>query len=166
MDTLFYDTFTDGEDYIAASTDKGLAYVGLAKDADVELPVFFKGYRFVQDAPKNEEAVRQLKEYFTGNRHSFDLPLDMKGTDFQKSVWQQLLRIPFGQVQTYSQLAQNIKNEKGVRAVANAVGRNPLMIVVPCHRVIGKNGRLTGFRGGVALKKRLLEHEGVLHVKD
>jgi len=109
------------------------------------------------------EAVEQLEAYFQGDLLEFDLPLAAQGTPFQSQVWQVLLAIPFGQTRTYAQIARQIGRPKAFRAVGAANGQNPLPIVVPCHRVIGSDGSLTGFGGGLDLKKALLEHEaGVL----
>ncbi|MFH8133830.1 methylated-DNA--[protein]-cysteine S-methyltransferase [Pantoea osteomyelitidis] len=105
------------------------------------------------------EAARQLEEYFSGTRQQFDLPLDFAGTAFQKKVWQALLSIPFGETRSYRQIAEQIGHPAAVRAVGAANGRNPLSIVAPCHRVIGANGKLTGFAGGLAVKAFLLDLE-------
>jgi methylated-DNA-[protein]-cysteine S-methyltransferase len=105
------------------------------------------------------EAIRQLREYFSGRRTDFDLPLVPEGTAFQKSVWQSLLRIPYGATISYGELARWVGNPKASRAVGAANGKNPLPIVIPCHRVIGANGTLTGFGGGLPIKKALLELE-------
>ncbi len=102
---------------------------------------------------------KQLREYFKGKRKEFDLPILFNGTDFQKKVWDALLEIPFGAVATYSDIANMINNPKGVRAVGLANSKNPISIIVPCHRVIGKNGKLTGYAGGLERKEWLIEHE-------
>lgn len=108
------------------------------------------------------KAVKALEEYFAGKRHDFsDLTLAPSGTDFQKRVWQALYKIPFGETRSYGDIARAIDNPKGVRAVGLANGKNPIPIIVPCHRVIGANGTLTGFGGGLPTKKWLLEHEGI-----
>ena len=109
-----------------------------------------------------EAASSQLREYFKGRRRDFDLPLDTAGTQFQRRVWRALREIPYGQVRSYRELADSIGAAKAVRAVGAANGRNPLPIVVPCHRVIGSNGQLTGFAGGLAAKETLLKLEGAL----
>jgi methylated-DNA-[protein]-cysteine S-methyltransferase len=106
-----------------------------------------------------EDAVYQLKEYFEGSRQQFDLKLNPSGTDFQKKVWEALLEIPFGKTISYLDLSKKLGDVKAIRAVASANGKNPLWIVVPCHRVIGTNGDLTGYAGGLHRKKWLLEHE-------
>jgi len=113
------------------------------------------------DHPVLEEAARQLGAYFAGERRSFDLPLDFHGTDFQKRVWTALLAIPFGETRSYAQIARAIGAPTAFRAVGAANGRNPISIVAPCHRVIGTNGRLTGFAGGLAAKQHLLRLEGL-----
>lgn len=106
-----------------------------------------------------EDAVYQFKEYFEGSRKEFDLKLNPSGTDFQKKVWDALLEIPFGKTISYLELSKRLGDVKAIRAVASANGKNPLWIVVPCHRVIGTNGDLTGYAGGLHRKKWLLEHE-------
>lgn len=109
-----------------------------------------------------DQAVAALNEYFAGERKEFsDLTLAPQGTTFQLSVWSALLKIPFGHTQSYGDIARAIKNPRGVRAVGLANGKNPIPIIVPCHRVIGSNGSLTGFGGGLPTKKWLLQHEGV-----
>jgi methylated-DNA-[protein]-cysteine S-methyltransferase len=106
-----------------------------------------------------KEAAKQLMEYFSGRRTSFDLPLAPEGTSFQKSVWRQLCDIPYGETISYGELARRVGNPKASRAVGAANGQNPLPIVVPCHRVIGANGKLTGFGGGIPVKEALLALE-------
>src|SRR5262249_1622899 len=105
------------------------------------------------------EASRQLKAYFAGDLKVFTLRLDFRGTDFQKSVWEALLTIPFGETRSYSDIARQIAKPKASRAVGAATGRNPISIIVPCHRVVGSNGALTGFAGGIAAKEYLLRLE-------
>jgi methylated-DNA-[protein]-cysteine S-methyltransferase len=104
-------------------------------------------------------ARQQLDEYLTRDRQVFDIPLLLVGTDFQKSVWNELINVPYGLTSTYLQLAKNIDNERAVRAVASANGANSIAIIVPCHRIIGSNGELVGYGGGLALKQRLLKLE-------
>lgn len=106
------------------------------------------------------ETERQLKEYFAGVRAHFDIPLEFSGTEFQKQVWAALLTIPFGETRSYLDIAEQIGNVKAVRAVGAANGRNPISIIAPCHRVIGKSGDLTGFAGGLRAKELLLLLEG------
>ena len=106
-----------------------------------------------------QEAVSQLSDYFDGKRKDFNFKLNPKGTDFQQKVWQELLNIPFGKTISYLDLSKKLSDVKAIRAVASANGKNPLWIVVPCHRVIGTDGSLTGYAGGLWRKKWLLEHE-------
>ena len=112
-----------------------------------------------QDHEILQKTRLQLDEYFNMQRRSFNIPILMVGTDFQKSVWEALLKVPYGTTSTYLQLAKDIGNEKAVRAVANANGANAIGIIIPCHRIIGTNGELTGYAGGLPLKKQLLELE-------
>ncbi|MYC93536.1 MAG: methylated-DNA--[protein]-cysteine S-methyltransferase [Caldilineaceae bacterium SB0661_bin_32] len=116
--------------------------------------------------PLLEEVRRQLDAYFAGDLRCFDLPLDLEGTPFQRQVWQQLLSVGYGQTASYQDIAVAIDNPKAVRAVGAANGRNPVAIIVPCHRIIGSGGRtkLTGYGGGLWRKEWLLRHEGVLLV--
>ncbi|GED22331.1 methylated-DNA--[protein]-cysteine S-methyltransferase [Halomonas halmophila] len=106
-----------------------------------------------------DRARQQLAEYFDGQRHAFDLPLAPLGTDFQRRVWDALSTIPFGETRNYGEIADQLRCKGGQRAVGNANGKNPLAIVVPCHRVIGSDGSLTGYAGGIGRKQWLLAHE-------
>ena len=106
-----------------------------------------------------QEAVLQLQDYFEKKRTSFDFKINLKGTEFQQKVWKGLLEIPFGKTMSYMELSKNMGDAKAIRAVASANGKNPLWIVIPCHRVIGADGSLTGYAGGLWRKKWLLEHE-------
>ena len=106
-----------------------------------------------------KDACRQLGEYFEGKRQKFDLPLKPHGTEFQRSAWKSLLSIPYGETRSYLQQAEYIQNPKAIRAIGQANSRNPITIIIPCHRVIGKNGSLTGYAGGLERKKQLLALE-------
>jgi methylated-DNA-[protein]-cysteine S-methyltransferase len=106
-----------------------------------------------------EDCVHQLHEYFEGKRTQFDLTLNPEGTEFQKKVWNELQVIPYGKTCSYLKLSQQMGDIKAIRAVANANGKNPIWIIIPCHRVIGSDGSLTGYAGGLHRKKWLLEHE-------
>lgn len=114
---------------------------------------------WIEDPDKFESARQQLAEYFAGKRKVFDLELNPKGTDFQKKVWRELVKIPYGRTISYGELAKRIGNPSASRAVGLANGKNPISIIIPCHRVIGKNGSLTGFGGGIEVKRFLLDHE-------
>jgi len=106
-----------------------------------------------------EETKNQLAQYFLGKRQNFEIPLILAGSDFQQQVWKALMGIEFGSMVSYQQLANSLQKEKAVRAVASAIGANALSIIVPCHRVVGSNGQLTGYAGGLGTKKKLLEIE-------
>ena len=112
-----------------------------------------------ENHPILNETEKQLIEYFSGNRREFDIPLKLEGTDFQKKVWQELSKIPFGETISYQQLAEKMGSKNKARAVGNANGKNPIPIIIPCHRVIEKNGKLGGFGGGLLIKQFLLELE-------
>ena len=111
--------------------------------------------------PLADEVKRQLDEYFEGVRRSFDLPCAPEGTEFQLKVWKALSRIPYGETRTYGEIASSVGNPKACRAVGGAIHRNPILIAIPCHRVIGSDGSLTGFREGLKYKRMLLETEGI-----
>lgn len=111
------------------------------------------------EVDKNSEIQKQLTEYENGKRKVFELPLHLIGTDFQKQVWNALLEIPYGETRSYQEIAIRIGKPKALRAVGGACNRNPIGIIVPCHRVIGKNGSLTGYAGGLSYKELLLKHE-------
>ncbi len=129
----------------------GIASVSVSKEStnttSVNIPVHL------------QNAVSQLQEYFDGKRTDFNLVLNPSGTDFQKRVWNELLHIPFGKTTTYLDMAKRLGDPKCIRAAASANGKNPLWIIVPCHRVIGSDGSLTGYAGGLWRKKWLLDHE-------
>lgn len=108
------------------------------------------------------EARAQLTQYFKGNKTRFDIPLLLIGSDFQKEVWEKLLEIPYGKTNTYLRLAKELKNEKAIRAIASANGANAISIIVPCHRIIGSNGSLVGYAGGLEAKRKLLKLENAL----
>lgn len=109
--------------------------------------------------PLLQECVFQMKAYFKGHLKEFDLPINLRGTEFQKKVWQKLIELPYGSTDSYLNLARNLGDVKAIRAVASANGKNPIPIVVPCHRIIGSDGSLTGYAGGLWRKKYLLEME-------
>ena len=119
-----------------------------------------QGIEIVEDSERTAEVRRQLEEYFAGERQTFDLTISPKGTAFERSVWSELSRIPYGATRSYAEIARAIGRPGAARAVGRANGANPIPIVVPCHRVIGADGSLTGFGGGLEVKSRLLEIEG------
>jgi methylated-DNA-[protein]-cysteine S-methyltransferase len=143
------------------ASDRGLAAILWENDS----PSRVKLGSLVEDNnhPVLREAARQLNDYFAGKRQGFSLQFDVAGTGFQKEVWQALATIPFGETRTYGEIARQIGRPKAVRAVGAANGKNPISIVVPCHRVIGSNGKLTGFAGGLNTKAALLKLESRKH---
>jgi methylated-DNA-[protein]-cysteine S-methyltransferase len=144
---------------IVAATDRGLAGVWFAQQK--HLPDCAAWPQAPQH-PLLQQALVQLREYFAGERTAFDLPLDLQGgTPFQQSVWRALLAIPCGRTVTYRHVGEQAGRPGAMRAVGAAVGRNPLSIVVPCHRVVGSDGSLTGYAGGLERKRALLQLEGV-----
>jgi len=147
-----------------ASSDQGVVCLSLSgrKDLLKSLKNRLPDMELEENAVKNRDVIKQLKEYFSGARKRFDLPLHVMGTEFQKRVWRQLCQVPFGQTASYKEIAEKIGNPKAMRAVGQANHQNLIPIIIPCHRIIGANGDLVGFGGGVALKRFLLSHEGVL----
>ncbi|MBY7145035.1 methylated-DNA--[protein]-cysteine S-methyltransferase [Virgibacillus sp. NKC19-3] len=148
--------------YLVA-TENGLCFVGSPNEAFDEVKNWFTKKRpeatLIEDWDKVATYAEELVEYFNGERQAFDVSVDFMGTTFQESVWTELQHIPYGEKWTYTDIAENIGKPNAVRAVGAAIGANPVMIVVPCHRVVGKNGEMTGFRGGIPTKERLLELE-------
>lgn len=154
---MYYCTYQSplGEIALTANDDGLSALAFQAGKSPIELTM-----GLIEDVSKFTEVIQQLTEYFNEERKHFDLPLAPKGTAFQKQVWQALVKIPCGETKSYGWIAKSINNEKAVRAVGAANGANPIALIVPCHRVIGSNGKLTGYAGGLALKAKLLMHEG------
>lgn len=140
--------------------------IGIAENGEGITNVYFNDEKIPKDMIVEEtklikEAGKQLRSYLGGERKIFDLKLVPEGTDFMKKVWQELCNISYGKTKSYGEIAKNIENPKGARAVGLANNRNPIPIFVPCHRVIGANGKLVGYAGGIDLKKKLLELEGI-----
>lgn len=140
------------------ASDEGLVFVG-SFDKENEIHQFISNIEIKENQDKVKPYIDQLNEYFNGTRKTFDLKIDINSTPFNETVWQALTKIPYGETTTYSDLANKIDKLNAVRAVASAVGKNPLNIVIPCHRVIGKDGQLRGYRGGLEMKQSLLELE-------
>lgn len=149
--------------FYLAATEKGLCFVGSQNETitEVEDWVNKKIPKAVlkEDKIKLSNYVEQFEEYFLGKRQTFNFSIDLYGTPFQKFVWMELQNIPYGEICSYSDIAKKLNKPSAVRAVGSAIGANPVMIVVPCHRVLSKSGKLTGFRGGLTMKKRLLDLE-------
>ncbi|MDX8360668.1 methylated-DNA--[protein]-cysteine S-methyltransferase [Cytobacillus sp. IB215316] len=148
--------------YIAA-TRRGLCFVGSHNQPFEELVQwsnhYLPGNDLIQDDEKLQPFVDELNRYFQGKLNRFTIPIFYRGTLFQEAVWKALCDIPYGQTRSYSDIARQIRRPTAVRAIGRAIGANPILITVPCHRVIGKNGSLTGYRGGMEMKTHLLELE-------
>jgi len=155
---IFYTTFENPVCEITITGNKsGISSIQLNRNKggkNYNIPADWK-----RDNKYFANAVKQIKEYFAGERFLFDIKLNLQGTDFQKRVWHQLLKIPFGETRSYKDIASAIGLPKASRAVGAANGKNPISIIVPCHRVIGSNGKLTGYAGGLKTKRYLLELE-------
>ena len=128
-----------------------------------EINEFSSATKLRSDDPYLFGIFNQLKEYFAGTRKEFEVPLDVEGTDFQKKVWQQLQKIPYGKTISYKSLSEKLGDVKSIRAVGKVNGQNPIAIIIPCHRVIGADGSLIGYAGGLAIKEKLLHLEGALN---
>jgi len=149
---------------VAAATDRGICLFDFRYRTSIDtimqrVATHLNDTFFERRHPLFDILTAQTDEYFAGKRKIFDLPIVFSGTTFQEQVWRALLQIPYGELRTYEQQAQAIGMEKSVRAVAAANGENGIAIIVPCHRVVGKNGSLTGYSGGLAAKKKLIELE-------
>jgi methylated-DNA-[protein]-cysteine S-methyltransferase len=144
---------------LLAATEKGLCGLYFEQHKYFSGP---QGWRRDASNPHLKAAIYQLDEYFADVRRDFDIPLDLAGTTFQQAVWEALRSLPFGDTSTYQAIAQRIANPKAIRAAGTAIGRNPVSIIVPCHRVVGTSGSLSGYAGGLERKRYLLEHEGQL----
>jgi len=138
-----------------SASDRGITEVSFVKE-QINDPVLSTDNSFIK------ECILQLEAYFSGTSKTFSVPLDPKGTSFQKEVWAELMNIPFGQSMAYLDLAIKLGDAKKIRAVGGANGKNPIAIIVPCHRVIGSDGSLTGYAGGMDKKRWLLKFEGVI----
>jgi methylated-DNA-[protein]-cysteine S-methyltransferase len=161
---IYWTLLTYGEwNMHIAATSEGLCYVGSQNRPIDEVVqwahIRFPGSTLIRDDEKLQPYAAELIEYLQGSRIRFTVPFDFHGTPFQLAVWNALCDIPYGQTKSYSEIASQIQKPAAVRAVGAAIGANPILITVPCHRVIGKNGALTGYRGGMDMKTRLLQLE-------
>jgi len=155
---MWFDEFKSPIGKLRVAVDeRGLRYVLF--DSNKHPPTHISDW--LRDRSPTRQAREQLLQYFAGEIKTFELAISFDGTEFQQRTWNQLASIPYGKTWSYSDLAIRVGSPKAVRAVGSANGRNPIPIVLPCHRVIGSNGSLTGFGGGLPIKKWLLEHEGV-----
>ena len=148
--------------YILISSQTGVCYLSPADEEDYFARWQRSGARFHEDSEHNRATVAELDAYFAGHLRRFTVPIDLRGTDFQRQIWEILCGIPYGETRSYGQIACAAGRSKGPRAAGQAIGRNPISIIVPCHRVIGSNGGLTGYGGGLPRKRALLELEKAL----
>jgi len=165
MENIYYSSFSGPflKKIFVASTEKGVRMVDflISEKAFLkELKRCFPG-EIIRDDRKNRAVLSQLKKYLKGKLQRFDCPLDFRGTPFEKRVWSELAKIPYGQTRSYKEIAQAIGHPKAFRAVGNANGKNSLPLIIPCHRVIESNGGLGGFGHGLKVKKRLLDLERI-----
>ena len=164
MKTFFYTTLrTPIQPLLIISSEKGLVKIMFIDTKD-NLPLRslkneYPDIKLVEDKSKNQDTSDQLKEYFTGNRKKFTLLLDIRGTSFQKQVWRTVIQVPYGKTCSYGEIASRIGNAKAARAVGMANHNNPIPIVIPCHRIIGADGSLTGYTAGISIKEKLLNFE-------
>lgn len=154
--------YFDNQEGIIACSDKGLVYLGSPNESYEHFIKWLKRSD-ISDVSYNEnklsEYKKQLEEYFSGVRRSFSLDCDLIGTEFQMKVWETLSYIPFGETVSYSKIAERLGMPKSIRAVASAIAKNPILIIIPCHRVVRKSGKNTDYRGGLDFKLKLLEIE-------
>src|SRR5690625_3447666 len=165
---VYWTAFTHQKQrYYIAGTDKGLCYVGSPDKPFSELQTWTEKKidqpNLINDDDKLSTAKAEILKYLDGDTKDFQLDIDAIGTTFQKAVWDACSRIPYGQTKTFQEIAIMLENPKAVRAVGTAIGANPLLFIIPCHRVVAKSGSLSGFRGGLDLKKALLQLEGNSH---
>jgi O-6-methylguanine DNA methyltransferase len=151
-----------GRGLVALEFDKRLPGQQTIRPNPRDLRAESKSVRFEESAAEMQAYVRELQEYFDGERRRFEFPIDLRGTDFQLDCWRALLAIPYGETRTYADIARAVSRPQGFRAVGMANNRNPIAIVVPCHRVIASDGTLCGYGGGLDIKRKLLELEGAL----
>jgi methylated-DNA-[protein]-cysteine S-methyltransferase len=157
---IYWDIFQfNGSEIYISATDNGLCYVGSPEEEYEHMVKRYPAAVFEKNSEALEPYMHELTEFLEGRLIEFSLPIDVKGTPFQEAIWGALREIPFGETCTYSDIAEKIGKPAAVRAVGTAIGANPVLITVPCHRVIGKNGGITGYRGGIAMKQQLLELE-------
>jgi len=166
MAKIYLSTFSSPiGNLMIASNNKGICKLSTTREDEGEVRRWlngcYPGIPQLVDSAAHEQVIAELKAYFAGQLQQFNVPLDLRGTTFQLTAWQALLDIPYGEVRSYQQQAIALGNSKAVRAVGGANNKNPIAIIVPCHRVIGKNGALVGYGGGLEMKEYLLNLEGV-----
>lgn len=161
-------------DYYSEETISGIKITVIVSSSGIKKIIFnlpkhdkelLKATKLRPDDPYLFETFKQLNEYFAGSRKKFDLPVDIEGTEFQKKVWNEVKKIPYGKTKSYKSIAEKLGDVKAIRAVGKANGQNPVPIIIPCHRVIGSDGTLTGYAGGLEIKEKLLEIEGSISLE-
>ncbi|GAA0817052.1 methylated-DNA--[protein]-cysteine S-methyltransferase [Clostridium tertium] len=152
MKSIFYYDTIIGEIGIA-DNGKGITNIYIKNKLKIEKDIEIRETKLIK------EAANQLNEYFSGERINFSISLDPEGTEFQHKVWNELIKIPYGETRTYKEIAEKIGNSKAARAIGMANNKNPILMMIPCHRVVGKNKSLVGYAGGLEMKERLLEIE-------
>ena len=163
-DNLYYSTFKiGGINFLIVASHLGVMNIFINEPAQKVRPE--KAIRLQPDDPYMYNIYKQLNEYFSGERKVFDIPFDLKGTEFQKRVWLELSKIPYGTTISYKELAIRVGGENKTRAVGQANSLNPLPIIIPCHRVINTGGKLGGYSCGLIIKEKLLELEGILSLE-
>lgn len=163
MDTVYYEKVNSSLcNLLVAYTKEGLTRVKFnVKDSEIEFFEYLKKHfeKIIKENSKSDYG-KELEAYLNSDKKDLDLPVSLIGTEFNKKVWKELMNVPFGELKTYKQIAEAVGCEKGYRAVGNANNKNPIVIVVPCHRIIGSEGALTGFAPGIQYKVDILKHEG------
>lgn len=167
MDKAYYGIFDSSLGVICvASTEKGVCKIALPKEGEKDffewLRTHFSPQDVIEDRSKNEGVLAELESYLAGELREFQSPLDLRGTEFQRKVWREVKAIPYGTTRSYRDIAERIGHPRAYRAVGAANRANPIPVIVPCHRVIGRDGSLRGYGGGVAMKERLLRLEGAI----
>lgn len=157
---FYYDKFFyDNVEYIIVASEKGLVFVGCGKDKLTDLSLWYNNFQLIRHNDKIYVYKKEILNYLKKKEYNFNFQFDILGTKFQKLVWNELLNIPYGEIKTYKYISEKIKKPKSARAVANAISKNPLVIIIPCHRVIGSDGKLRGFRSGLDIKEKLINLE-------
>ncbi|AJD89858.1 methylated-DNA--protein-cysteine S-methyltransferase [Jeotgalibacillus malaysiensis] len=166
MKTIYWSEFKNGEDtYQLAAADDKVCYIGGPKEGYAALERWaakhYPGAVLIENHSDMQPFIQEFAAYFTGKKRVFEMPIEPKGTPFQQEVWEALLDIPYGETRTYADIAAQVGRPKAFRAVGTAIGANPLLVVVPCHRVIAKDGGLGGFSAGLDVKRALHQVEGI-----
>ena len=167
MDKAYYSIFGSSLGVVCiASTGKGVCKIALPEESQEDffrwLETRFSAQNVIEDRGRNEGVLAELESYLAGELREFESPLDLRGTEFQMKVWREVRTIPYGTTCSYRDIAERIGYPRAYRAVGTANGANPIPVIVPCHRVIGKDGLLRGYGGGLAMKERLLRLEGAI----